>query len=275
MAPHPALEWLQTAGDVGCGDAARRAAAAPPARHNGRPSPSSSFLLSNLLRSKNSGVAYTGKERAAGAAQVVSVNSLASAAYQAALRAQDAERLARQAAEEAGEHELVAMASAGQAKAALLQAEQTARAAAASSPALKPLIRFCADVAKDLQAHPKRANRPDALQLRAFCGGLDAYLDRTTRVGGSTKTPDDLGFRLYQMPPQEYPKYPIWAPSVPQMQAPMEGPEPSVPASIPGAASAASVPLVPPPPGLPLPERQPPVARRREAQARSFLWRAT
>jgi len=145
--------------------------------------------------------------------------SWSSVAYQAYLRALEARNTASLAAEDAQKHELIAQSAASQARVAQVQMERASRASFEHAPGIKRLKLFCTQIRKRLQKHPKEANDLAMLELRKFCGALDAQLDVKTRAGAESGP--DMGFLTYATPPEDYPQTPIWPEAVPTWKAPL------------------------------------------------------
>lgn len=177
----------------------------------------------NLLgiRKRNKGLARTGVPRQQQPAKMTAA-AWASYAYQASNRAKQAEQEAEKALTTAERHQLVAAASASQARAALLQAQRLSQASSIQDQALRPYKEFCAQIPAYLEAHPKHASWPGWVRLRRFCGGFNAFLNHESKRLGSTMDTHDLGFQLYDTPPEKYPVTPQWAPALPRFRAPLE-----------------------------------------------------
>lgn len=196
-----------------------------------------SFMFGMLggIRMRNKGNAFKGIKRNAEQEKLdfppMTSSSWSSYALQASKGAEQARLDAKLAMDDAANFSMIAQSSADQAKAALIQAQQMAKASVADSPTLRPFIHLCDDIAKYIRKHPKRADGDAMIQLRAFCGGLTAYVDRATRDGAAS-TAQGLGFKFYDAPPAELPQSPMWPPATPIFRAPLSGPEPVLPDSL-------------------------------------------
>jgi len=197
-------------------------------------------FASNLLgiRRKNKGLARTGVPRQQQPARMTAA-AWASYAYQASNRAQQAEEDAENASAAAERHQLVAAASASQARAALLQAQRLPQASSVQDQAWRPYKEFCAQIPAYLEAHPRRASWPAWLRLRRFCGGFNAFLNHESKRLGPAAGANDLGFQLYDTPPEKYPAAPQWAPALPRFRAALE-PQDSSPEQTETSADVAS-----------------------------------
>eukprot|EP00933_Yihiella_yeosuensis_P063864 TRINITY_DN67121_c0_g1_i1.p1 TRINITY_DN67121_c0_g1~~TRINITY_DN67121_c0_g1_i1.p1 ORF type:complete len:357 (+),score=67.43 TRINITY_DN67121_c0_g1_i1:98-1072(+) len=185
-----------------------------------------SFIF-GLFKKKNSGVAYDGIPRHS-KPHPITASGWASRAYRASLKAQDAQREADAAMEEAARHEIIARQSADQAQAAMLQMQQEARVAAANSPQLKPFLNVCTQLADMIKLQPRRANETAVVEMRSFCAGLEDYVEK------AAKSPAALaklsGLRMYSTPPEQISSDLPWRPAVPTFRADLGGPSPVVPA---------------------------------------------
>lgn len=172
----------------------------------------------------------------------------ASLAYQASERADEALKVAQGYQEDAQSHSLIARACAEQARAAQLQQDMTARTLshAPQTPKFKKfcanlrtqledaggpgkdsadlahlqsdcsigeLTSFCTDLKMHLKAHPERMHDPEMVQLRKFCGGLEAQLDQATGDDAPSAASElakrgyEDGFTIYDTPPEVPFKY--------------------------------------------------------------------
>jgi hypothetical protein len=163
----------------------------------------------------------------------------ASLAYQAKERAEEALNKAQLAQEDAQQHSLIARACTQQARAAQLQVELTSRTIShkSQSPKFKQFCKdvktgkvqgqdtaqfahlqadcnvgelsdFCIDLRMYLKGHPERMHDAEMIQLRKFCGGLEAQLDRQTGENSPIASSElakvgyEDGFTLYDTPPE-------------------------------------------------------------------------
>lgn len=143
--------------------------------------------------------------------------SWAGLAYEAGMKAVEASKAARAAAVEAERHMAIASASAGQAMGAQLQSQLEAAQKGLHSPIIKTLEQFCKMLKINLHFSPKKERDSHFnLQLRGFCGGLEEVIDKGLQefapLGG-------FALNLYQEPPTDYPKIPMWPPSPPPAHA--------------------------------------------------------
>lgn len=141
------------------------------------------------------------------------VNDWAAGAHLAAKRAALASREAAEEAAEADRFEASARSFADEANAAVSQMRHNLEHWPYHDPDVRRLVRFCRAAAADAEADPAAATRPEAVQLRRTCSDLDAYLARAAGGGGdgasaaAAAKKNELGFAVYNMPPQDYLKY--------------------------------------------------------------------
>mmetsp|Transcript_69153 Transcript_69153/g.84792 ORF Transcript_69153/g.84792 Transcript_69153/m.84792 type:complete len:210 (-) Transcript_69153:8-637(-) len=140
-------------------------------------------------------------------------------AVRANLRASRAAREAEDELAEAEHHEEVARAVAQKAQGVMLQAQQDAIRNTLQSPSVQPLLRFCIHLAKALNDHPSRASEPETLEFRKYCQGFYEELR------SSLEMPEVHGNlseqKLYDSPPQEFPREPHWNSITPTFHPPV------------------------------------------------------
>lgn len=166
-------------------------------------------------------------------------------AVKANLRASRAAREAEDDLAEAEHHEEVARAVAQKAQNVMLQSQQDAIRNTLQSPSVKPLLRFCSNLAKVLKDDPSHAAEPDTLEFRKYCQGffeeLRSILEAPEVHGNRTEQ------KLYDSPPQEFQREPNWSSITPTFHPPVVNLDHRL------AVQAAC--LAPPPPMPVLPHR--------------------
>mmetsp|Transcript_68574 Transcript_68574/g.125265 ORF Transcript_68574/g.125265 Transcript_68574/m.125265 type:complete len:369 (+) Transcript_68574:122-1228(+) len=133
-----------------------------------------------------------------------SPNTWGALAYETSLRADEYEKLAREAADSAGYYDYVAKVAASHAQAAQLQVELSARGSLEHNPTIRRILEHCRLTKALVEEDPSKAKERAYLETRQFCSGVEDALDDATRVPERTELPD-LGYATYEQPTRDYP----------------------------------------------------------------------
>ncbi|CAE7309905.1 unnamed protein product [Symbiodinium sp. KB8] len=194
-------------------------------RHGVCRTPHSSFLLNKLIEMRLDNKDYWGVARKKRKPYLEPTDAAgwSSRAFWASMRTQKALEEAEKQQREAEMHAEIARSSMQQAQAAMLQSKVNSRAYAVKSPSVQPYLHFCDELGTWLRSNRKAGESTPMLQLRRFCSGLENALDNISRRPETLAT--RAGFRLFDVPPMQYPEDPQWRPDLPTFHRPsgMEG----------------------------------------------------
>eukprot|EP00439_Symbiodinium_sp_Y106_P067620 s2953_g11.t1 len=189
-------------------------------RHGVCRTPHSSFLLNKLIEMRLDNKDYWGVARKKRKPYLEPTDAAgwSSRAFWASMRTQKALEEAEKQQREAEKHAEIARSSMQQAQAAMLQSRVNSRAYAVKSPSVQPYLHFCDELGTWLRNNRKAGESTPMLQLRRFCSGLENALDQISRRPETLAT--RAGFRLFDVPPIQYPEDPQWRPDVPTFHLP-------------------------------------------------------